>query len=53
VASFTMKHALLCSSTIQGGGKRRGAGMGAGYIPSSASASVLSVASGAASLEAA
>jgi len=28
VASFTMKHALLCSSTIQGGGKRRGDGMG-------------------------
>jgi hypothetical protein len=27
VASFTMKHALLCSSTIQGGGKRRAAGM--------------------------
>ena len=23
VASFTMKHALLCSSTIHGGGKRR------------------------------
>jgi hypothetical protein len=23
VASFTMKHALLCSSMIQGGGKRR------------------------------
>ena len=23
MASFTMKHALLCSSTIQGGGKRR------------------------------
>jgi hypothetical protein len=28
VASFTMKHALLCSSTIQGGGKRRAEGMG-------------------------
>jgi hypothetical protein len=28
VASFTMKHALLCSSMIQGGGKRRADGIG-------------------------
>ncbi len=27
MASFTMKHALLCSSIVQDGGKRRGAGV--------------------------
>ncbi len=29
VASFTMKHASLCSSITQGGGKRRAGGHGA------------------------